>query len=93
MGVLLSDWPSDHCIVTRNVSSRAAIATSPWSDKVHCPGVTSRSDFTELRRFLNCTIDNSVDYISRKQTVFVKIAIGLLLCVSNSDLIHSIYIV
>ena len=51
VGRLLSDWPSGHCIVTRNVSCRAAMATSPCCDKVHCPGVTSWSVFTEIRRF------------------------------------------
>ena len=63
VGRLLSDWPSGPCIVTRNVPSRAAMATSPCCDKVHCPRVTSWSFFPGSGRF-NCTIDNLMEYIT-----------------------------
>ena len=53
----LPDWPRGCCIMTRNFSYRAAMATSPCSDKVHCRRVTIRSIFTRSGR-INCTIDN-----------------------------------
>ena len=53
----LPDWPRGCCIMTWNFSCRAAMATSPCSDKVHCRRVTIRSIFTRSGR-INCTIDN-----------------------------------
>ena len=50
VGRCLPDWPRGCCIMTWNFSCRAAMATSPCSDKVHCLRVTSWSFFKERRR-------------------------------------------